>query len=220
MAEQNEPTPKKTLSKAERIAARKARIAKREARAKRAAAKAKKVTTKSTKQQKADAKVTTAILSRAELEKQKREQQRRLEDHIIAGTNWQWRKFALGLMNGKPNYLAYAEAYDMNDVERDQRAYQVAAACATQLLKNTKFREFWRDLIVEQGFNNEIVDSETVRLITDPDTPPAVRRATIRDFNELQGRIVKRNAFTDDQGKSLFDKGNTSFDIRVVKGQQ
>lgn len=143
-------------------------------------------------------------------------EQREKEEKLLRETNWQWRKFALGLMNGLANYKAYAEAYNMPNVDRDERAYQVAAANASRLLKNAKFREMWRALIIEQGFNHDVVDTEALKLITDADTPPQVRRAAIRDYNELMGRIVKRTTLTDTEGKSLFDDGS-GFELKVVR---
>lgn len=144
------------------------------------------------------------VAAQQRAEKNAREAQ---EQALLGSTNWQWRKFALGLMNGLNNYKAYAEAYSMPNVDRDDRAYQVAAAAASRLLKNVKFREYWRELIVEQGFNHDVVDTEALKLITNEDTPPQVRRAAIRDYNELTGRIVKKQALTDGDGKSLFDEG-------------
>lgn len=207
---QEKQTPNESLSKAERKA-------RREARARRASAKAAKITTKSTKRQKVEAETTKAIISKAEHDRANRQRQHETEEYLIGKVNWQWRKFALGLMNGLPNYKAYAEAYDMNDVDRNDRSYKVAAVLSSQLLKNPNFRAYWRELIEEQGFNNDVADTEMVKLITDPDTPAAVRRATIRDYNELQGRIVKKQSWTDEQGVSLFDPENTSFEIRVVR---
>lgn len=207
---QDEQTPKKILSKAERAARRKAR-------ATRATAKAAKITSKSTKQQKADAPKVTAIVSKAEQDRANRQRAHETEEYLLSKVNWQWRKFALGIMNGLQNYKAYAEAYDMNDVDRNDRSYKVAAVLSSQLLKNPNFRAYWRELLEEQGFSNDMADTEMVKLMTDPDTPAAVRRATIRDYNELQGRIVKKQSWTDEQGISLFDPENTSFEIRVVR---
>lgn len=206
----NDPAKKESLSKAERKA-------KREARARRASAKAAKITTKSTVDDKKNAKATKAIISKAEHDRSERQRAHETEEYLLGKVNWQWRTFALGLMNGLPNYKAYAEAYDMNDVDRNDRSYKVAAVLSSQLLKNPNFRAYWRELIEEQGFNNDVADTEMVKLITDPDTPAAVRRATIRDYNELQGRIVKKQSWTDEQGISLFDPENTSFEIRVVR---
>lgn len=194
--------------------------ANRKPRARRATAKAAKITTKSTKQQKADAPKASAIISKAAHDRAERQRKRDLEDAVLGTVNWQWRAFALGIMNGKENYRAYADAYDMNDVDRDERAYRVAATLSSRLLKNVNFRAYWRELLEEQGFNDDMADTQMVRLITDLETPPAVRRATIRDYNELKGRIVKKNAFTDDKGISLFDPETTAFEIRVVRPEK
>lgn len=207
---QNEPAKKESLSKAERKA-------RRLARATRATAKAAKITTKSTKRQKAEAGVTSAIISKAEHDRTQKQRAHETEEYLLGKVNWQWRKFALGIMNGLQNYRAYAEAYDMNDVDRNDRSYKVAAVLSSQLLKNPNFRAYWRDLLEEQGFSDDMADTEMVKLMTDPDTPAAVRRATIRDYNELKGRIVKKQSWTDDQGISLFDPEATSFEIRVVR---
>jgi len=124
--------------------------------------------------------------------KQEREQaEQKRQEAVVSSINWRWRKFALGIMNGKMNYRAYADAYDLTEVEINRKQYQVAAANASVLLKNAKFREYWRELLQEQGFNNDAVDSEMLQLITDPMTPPTVKRAAIKDYNELMGRIVK-----------------------------
>lgn len=209
MAKQKKPTSDASASKPTRGK-----------KASRATAKAAKITSKSTKAQKAAVPVVTAIISKAEHNRQEKARKRAIEDEVLGTINWQWRAFALGIMNGKENYKAYAEAYDMNDVDRDERAYRVAATLSSRLLKNVKFREYWRELLEEQGFNDDFADTQMLRLIGDLDTPPAVRRATIRDYNELKGRIVKKSAFTDDKGISLFDPENTQFEIRVVRPEK
>lgn len=137
------------------------------------------------------------------------------QQEAVAAINWQWRKFALAIMNGRQMYQAYNDAYEIGDVEKDQQAYQVAAASATRLLKNVKFRKYWRELLEEQGFNDDVVDSQMLTLITDPATPHMVRRAAIRDYNELKGRIIKKIAPTDDKGNSLFDEAE--FTMKVVR---
>ena len=129
-------------------------------------------------------------------QERQRQHKQNLEDAIIADINWQWRTFALGIMNGKANYTAYNEAYKIGDVDNNHRAYMVASACAARLLKNAKFREYWRELLGEQGFNHDVVDSQMLKQITSPDTPENVRRAAIRDYNELNGRIVQKTDIT------------------------
>lgn len=213
MAKRSKPTSDKSESSAAGRTPKKAR-------ATRAVAKAAKITSKSTKAHKAAVPVVTAIISKADHDRAERERKRDLEDAVLGTVNWQWRKFALGIMNGKENYKAYAEAYDMNDVDRNERAYRVAAVLSSRLLKNVNFRAYWRELLEEQGFNDDVADTQMLRLMADLDTPPAVRRATIRDYNELKGRIVKKNAFTDDKGISLFDPENTAFEIRVVRPEK
>lgn len=159
--------------------------------------------------------VPSAVLDPAAQKKADEQRQREQENALIGEINWQWRKFALGIMNGLNNYQAYAQAYDIKDVDTNERAYQVAAASAARLLKNVNFKAFWRELLTEQGFNDDVVDSQMLMLITDPLTPHTVRRAAIRDYNELQGRIIKKATLTDDEGKSLFDVD--SFTVKVVK---
>lgn len=214
MAKQNKPTNDANANSAA------GRKPKKIARATRATAKAAKITTKSRKADKQAVPVVTAIISKAQHDREEKQRKADLEDAVLGTVNWQWRTFALGLMNGKENYKAYAEAYDMNDVDRNDRAYRVATTLSSRLLKKVEFRAYWQELIVEQGFSDEMADTEMVKLITDPNTPPAVRRATIRDYNELQGRIVKKNSFTDDKGISLFDPENTAFEIRIVKAEK
>lgn len=198
MPSRKEPTPKKSASSQ---ATKKRRAAKRKARA---------------------AKTQTAkgLITAAQAQAEREQAERAKEDVIISSVNWQWRKFALGIMNGLHTYKAYAEAYSMPNVDRDERAYQVAAAAGTRLLKNVKFRAYWQELLVEQGLNDEVVDSEMLKLITDPETPYAVRRAVIRDYNELKGRIIKKTTMTDGQGKSLFDDDSTSFELKVVRANK
>lgn len=213
MAKRSKPTSDKSESSAAGRTPKKAR-------ATRATAKAAKITSKSTKAHKAAVPVVSAIINKADHDRAERQRKRDLEDAVLGTVNWQWRLFALGIMNGKENYKAYAEAYDMNDVDRNERAYKVAAVLSSRLLKNVNFRAYWRELLEEQGFNDDVADTQMLRLMADLDTPPAVRRATIRDYNELKGRIVKKNAFTDDKGISLFDPENTAFEIRVVRPEK
>jgi hypothetical protein len=160
--------------------------------------------------------LSQGLVLAAHAKKQRADFDAAVEDEVISSENWQWRKFALGMMNGLANYKAYAEAYSMPNVDRDERAYMVAAACSSKLLKNTKFRDYWRELIEEQGFNHDVVDTEALKLITDSDTPPQVRRAAIRDYNELRGRIVKKSTLTDSKGTSLFDDA-AGFELKVVR---
>ena len=160
-------------------------------------------------------KVPAAVLD-PNAQKKADEQAKREAENVDIGTiNWQWRKFALGIMNGLNNYQAYAQAYDYRNVETDEREYQLCAVYSSRLLKNDKFRAYWRDLLEEQGFNNDMVDSQMLMLITDPLSPHTVRRAAIRDYNELQGRIIKKASLTDDEGNSLFDAAK--FTIEVVQ---
>lgn len=159
--------------------------------------------------------VPATVLDPHAQEKADQQRQREAEDAMLGEINWQWRMFALNLMNGLNGYQAYAKAYGIENVETDERAYKVAAASAARLLKNVSFKTFWRELLDEQGFNHDMVDSQLLMLITDPLTPHTVRRAAIRDYNELQGRIIKKQSLTDDDGKSLFDVD--SFTVKVVK---
>lgn len=173
---------------------------------------------KRTAKSKRNSAVPNAVLDPRAQAKADEQAKREAENALIGEINWQWRKFALGIMNGLNNYKAYAEAYDIKNVDTDERAYRVAAASAARLLKNVNFKTFWRELLTEQGFNDDVVDSQMLMLITDPLTPHTVKRAAIRDYNELQGRIVKKATLTDDEGKSLFDVD--SFTVKVVKSAE
>lgn len=159
-------------------------------------------------------KVPSAVLDPAAQKKYEEQVRREAEDLDIGTINWQWRMFALGIMNGLNNYQAYAQAYGYKNVETDEREYKLCAVYSSRLLKNDSFRAYWRDLLEEQGFNHDMVDSQMLMLITDPLTPHTVKRAAIRDYNELQGRIIKKASLTDDEGNSLFDAA--SFTIEVV----
>lgn len=121
---------------------------------------------------------------------------RNLENDLINNVNWEWRVFAVGMMNGKQNYQAYADAYGIEDIETDKKAYQVAAAGATQLLKNIKFRDYWRELIIEFGFNDDVADSRLVQVMTDPKTPAKDVLKAVELFKKLGGKIVDRTDVT------------------------
>lgn len=123
-------------------------------------------------------------------------QDRNLEDDLVGSVDWRWRKFALGIMNGKMNYVAYNEAYKIGDVENDGRAYQVACAAASQLLRNIRFRGYWRELIVESGFNDDVADSRLVDIMTNPNTPPKDVLKAVELFKKLGGKIVDRTDVT------------------------
>lgn len=202
MTSRKEPTPKKPESS-------KAEKAKRAARRKARAAKAAKTQAQ-----------PQGVITAAQAQKERDEKQQAQEDVIIGKINWQWRKFALGIMNYLPAYKAYAEAYSIPNVDRDDRAYKVATASSARLLANVSFRKYWRELLEEQGFNDDMVDTQMLMQITDPETPHAVRRAAIRDYNELKGRIIKKQTMTDGQGKSLFDDDSTNFELKVVRANK
>lgn len=104
--------------------------------------------------------------------------------------NWHWREVIDGLMNRLPAYQAYAEAYDLNIADEKQR--RAAEANSSRLMRNDRFRAVWRKVIAERGFNDETVDWELANLIASPDTEPAIRRAAIKDYNELRGRIITK----------------------------
>jgi hypothetical protein len=104
--------------------------------------------------------------------------------------NWAWREVIKGLMDRKPAYQAYAEAYDIDIKEESGR--RIAEANSSRLLRNDKFRTLWRKVLTEAGFYNETVDNELVKLMTDPTVHPSIRRAALRDFNELHGRIINK----------------------------
>lgn len=104
--------------------------------------------------------------------------------------NWAWRAVIQGLMDRKPAYVAYAEAYDI-DISNKSGELQ-ARANSSRLIANDNFKRLWRKVLTEVGFNNETVDSELIKLMTDPTVHPSIRRAAIRDFNELHGRIITK----------------------------
>lgn len=199
MPSQKKPTPKSSASST--AAAKKRRAAKRKARA-------------------AKTQPVQGLITAAQAQAEREQAEAAEQAALVSTVNWQWRKFALGIMNGLHTYKAYAEAYSMPNVDRDDQAYKVAAAAGTRLLKNVKFREYWRELLDEQGLNDEVVDSEMLKLITDPEVPYAVRRAAIRDYNELKGRIIKKQTMTDGSGKSLFDDDSSSFELKVVRASK
>jgi len=118
------------------------------------------------------------------------------EDYLVGSVDWRWRQFALGIMNQKPNYQAYNDAYQVGDVENDERAYQVACAASSQLLRNVKFRTYWRELIVESGFNDEVADSRLTKVMTDPNTTNGDLVRALKLYSDLGGRIINKTDVT------------------------
>lgn len=94
-------------------------------------------------------------------------------------------------MNG--NWVrCYAEAYG-KDITTSA-GYQAAAASASELLKNVKIREQIR-IIMDYHINEEVVDHELHTLILQDDDK-WVKRAAIRDWNELRKRLKTTGDWT------------------------
>ena len=110
--------------------------------------------------------------------------------------NWNWREVIKDLLEGEAGYIAYANAYEIDITE--PRGRRVAEANYSRLLRNAKFTRLWKQVLEEQGFNEHNMDAVMLKMIADDMTPHQTRRALIRDFNELNGRIVKRTDFTSD----------------------
>jgi len=108
--------------------------------------------------------------------------------------NWQWREVIRSLLYGEDAYVAYAQAYEI-DISAESGKRQ-AMANSSRLIRNDKFKRLWRQVLDETGFNAETMDSVTLSMIKDESTPHQTRRALIRDFNELNGRIVNRTDLT------------------------
>lgn len=136
------------------------------------------------------------LVGAADIESREQEHQRNLEDAVISTVNWQWRKFSLNIMNGMQKYAAYADAYGIEDVENNDRAYKVAAACSARLLKNASFIKYYRELLGEQGFNDDIADTRLLQALTSPDVPWQSVLKAIEQYNKLRGRIVDRSDIT------------------------
>lgn len=130
------------------------------------------------------------------------ERERDIEQDALGSIDWRWRKFALGIMNGKMNYQAYDDAYNIGDVENDEKAYQVACVGASQLLRNIKFRDYWRQLIIESGFNDEVADSRLIQIMTNPSTPAKDVLKAVELFKKLGGKIIDRTDVTS-KGKRI-----------------
>lgn len=90
-------------------------------------------------------------------------------------------------MNGNWVYC-YAKAYWM-DITIPE-SYASAGASASRLLKNVIIRKRLRDLL-DLHINTEVVDHELAKLIVQ-DEDKQVKRAAIRDWNELAERIKKK----------------------------
>jgi len=108
--------------------------------------------------------------------------------------NWGWRAVIDDLLVGESGYVAYANAYDI-DI-KDEKGRRVAEASYSRLLRNVKFTRLWKLVLEERGFNEHKIDSVMLEMIADPMTPHQTRRALIRDFNELNGRIINRTDLT------------------------
>ena len=119
-----------------------------------------------------------------------------LTDEELPGEfNWNWRQVITGLMEGKPGYIAYAEAYEI-DINESEKRRRVAESNYSQLLRNTKFRALWKRVLEEAGFNDDLVDSRLIHFIIDPGTPVKDAVVAIKHFNELRGRVIRRTDLT------------------------
>jgi hypothetical protein len=112
------------------------------------------------------------------------------DEQWVDDMNMQWRKVIDELMNGAKIYEAYAKAYSI-DIEKPSQ-YNVAKSCGSRLLTNVNFRRLWDKVLQEHGFNDQVADVQLLDLMTNPGIDPKVRRAAIKDYNELRGRVVTK----------------------------
>lgn len=134
------------------------------------------------------------------------------DEEWVKDLNVRWRKVINRLMEGKLIYEAYAKAYDI-EIDTSE-GKNLANAAGSRLLRNVKFKTLWHKVIEERGFNDEAVDWALADLITNPDVDPSTRRAAIKDYNELRGRVIKKTDITTG-GQGFFTK--SKLEINVVE---
>lgn len=83
--------------------------------------------------------------------------------------------------------LSYAKAYKLNI--RKKEDYETASSCSSRLLRNVKVKDRMRQLIIEAGFNDEVVDARLVEIVTEGSNKDS--NVAIKTYNELTKRIDK-----------------------------
>lgn len=84
---------------------------------------------------------------------------------------------------------AYAKAYGINIKKTSN--YNVARTQASILLTNPNVLKRIDELIELDGFNDTYADKQLAKLIMQ-DADLSVKRAALRDYNQLKGRIIER----------------------------
>lgn len=137
------------------------------------------------------------------------------DEEWVDDLNLTWRRVIELLMDRKPMYEAYADAYAIDITT--PRGKNVAMACGSRLLRNANFRKLWDRVLQEVGFNDHMVDTILAQTITGKDVPYKDRNKAITIYNDLKGRVVKKTSLTDPDGNSIF--GDNGLTITVVKAQ-
>lgn len=83
--------------------------------------------------------------------------------------------------------MSYARAYGLNIKKKED--YNTASSCASKLLKIAKIRDRMREILVETGFNDEIVDARLINIVTEGSNKDS--NQAIKTYNELTKRIDK-----------------------------
>lgn len=122
------------------------------------------------------------------------------DPELAENRNYKWREVIDSLLNGDYITDAYAKAYDI-DVSIPSK-YNIAASNGSRLLRNAKFKQLWRKVIEEKGFNDETVDWKLTDLMTNPAVEPAVQLNALKHYNELSGRVIKKIDHTS-KGKAI-----------------
>lgn len=159
------------------------------------------------------------LVPMADVEERERQHRRNLEDAVVSSVNWQWRQFALNIMNGMQKYEAYAKAYGIDDVETNERSYKVAAACSARLLKKASFRKLYRELLEEQGFSDDIADTRLLQVLTDPSAAYKDVLRAVELFKKLNGKLVERSDITS-KGKRIITQPKVISTIQPRKQEK
>lgn len=90
--------------------------------------------------------------------------------------------------------LSYMKAYDLKESQ-----YNHASVNSHDLLRNTKIKKRMRELLEDNGFNDQVVDARLTEIIKD--ASPKDSNMAIKTYNELQKRIDTNNNFIIVDGK-------------------
>lgn len=111
-----------------------------------------------------------------------------LADLPLKNFNRQWHDFAIHKMNGEPNFKAYGMAFGI-DTDTDS-GYATASVNSSRLMRNKNFKEFYREMLEDAGFNDMAMDTELFK-IARQNKEVAPKLGAIKQYNELTGRLRK-----------------------------